>query len=79
MSPLTKAKKDTILVFSAFGNIVESEKQKLTDLGLIPGESIQLINEAKNGYITFILKGSRIALDCHIAGEIIVNEVINEN
>jgi Fe2+ transport system protein FeoA len=59
MSPLTKAKKDTMLVFSAFGNIVESEKQKLTEMGLIPGESITLLQNAKNGYITFILKGSR--------------------
>lgn len=75
MSPLTKAKKDTMLVFSAFRNMVDSEKQKLTVLGLIPGERIMLLNEAKNGYITFVLKGSRIALDYHIAGEIIVNEV----
>jgi Fe2+ transport system protein FeoA len=75
MSPLTKAKKDTMLVFSAFGNIVDSEKQKLTEMGLIPGEIITLLQNARNGYITFILKGSRIALDCNVAGEIIVNEV----
>ncbi|MFA7073639.1 MAG: FeoA family protein [Endomicrobiaceae bacterium] len=75
MSPLTKAKKDTLLVFSSFGNIVDREKQKLIDLGLIPGECIKLLQCARNGYVTFILKGSRIALDCNIAGEIIVNEV----
>lgn len=75
MSPLTKAKKDRMLVFSAFGNIVDSEKQKLTALGLIPGECIRLLQNVSNGYVTFILKGSRIALDCNIAGEIIVKEV----
>lgn len=75
MSPLTKAKKDTMLIFSSFGNMVDSEKQKLTEMGLIPGESIKLLQNARNGYVMFILKGSRIALDCNIAGEIIVNEV----
>jgi Fe2+ transport system protein FeoA len=74
MSPLTKARKDVTLVFSAFGNIVERERQKLIDLGLIPGENIKLLHAPCNGYVTFLLKGSRIALDKKIAGEIIVRE-----
>lgn len=75
MSPLTKAKKDTALVFSAFGNIQDGEKQRLIDMGLVPGESIRLLQGARNGYVTLILKGARIGLDHKIAGEIIVSEV----
>ncbi|GAB1401374.1 hypothetical protein MASR1M68_02850 [Elusimicrobiota bacterium] len=74
MSPLTKAKKDTALIFSAFGNILGIERQRLIDMGLVPGESIRLLQETRNGYITLMLKGSRIALDHKIAGEIIVRE-----
>lgn len=75
MSPLTKAKKDTVLIFSAFGNILGRERQRLIDMGLVPGESIRLLQETSNGYVTLMLKGSRVALDYKIAGEIIVREV----
>lgn len=75
MSPLTKVKKDTALVFWAFGNILDREKQRLIDMGLVPGESIRLLQESRNGYLTLMLKGARIALDHKIAGEIIVREV----
>ncbi len=74
MSPLTKAGKNTVLVFSYFGNLMEQEKRRLTDMGMVPGENIRILQQA-HGCVTLIVKGSRIALDHKTAGEIIVSEV----
>jgi len=73
MSPLTKANKNAYLVFSAFGNIVDKDRQRLIDMGLVPGESIRILQQA-HGCVTLMLKGSKIALDHKTAGEIIVRE-----
>ncbi len=73
MSPLTKANKNASLIFSSFGNIVGKDRQRLIDMGLLPGESIKILQQAQ-GCVTLMLKGSRIALDHKTAGEIIVRE-----
>ena len=75
MMTLLKGKENTLLRFLAFDNIAADERKKLTDLGFIPGEELKILRDIKTGFITVLLKGSKIALDINSAEKIFVKEV----
>lgn len=75
MTALTAVKKDTMLVFSSFCDMQSAEKNKLASIGLIPGENITVLHDCESGYVTVLVKGSKIALDSRLASKIMVREV----
>ncbi len=75
MMTLLKGKENTLLRFLAFDNIAVDERKKLTDLGFVPGEELKILRDIKTGFITVLLKGSKIALDNKSAAKIFVKEV----
>jgi len=50
-------------------------KRRLEALGLIEGTRISKINEAIDGSIIFMVRGSRLALGKDLASEIIVRDI----
>ena len=72
---LLKGKENTLLRFLAFDNITVDERKKLIDLGFVPGEELKILRDIKSGFITVLLKGSKIALDNNSASKILVKEV----
>lgn len=50
-------------------------EQKLTDMGLIPGERISVINNTGIGPLTLSVKGSKLAIGHALAKKIIVKEI----
>lgn len=75
MMTLLKGKENTLLRFLAFDNITVDERKKLIDLGFVPGEELKILRDIKSGFITVLLKGSKIALDNNSASKILVKEV----
>ena len=75
MMTLLKGKENTLLRFLAFDNITVDERKKLIDLGFVPGEEVKILRDIKSGFITVLLKGSKIALDNNSASKILVKEV----
>ncbi len=75
MMTLLKGKENTLLRFLAFDNITLDERKKLIDLGFVPGEELKILRDIKSGFITVLLKGSKIALDNNSASKILVKEV----
>lgn len=74
MMTLLKGKENTLLRFLAFDNITVDERKKLIDLGFVPGEELKILRDIKSGFITVLLKGSKIALDNNSASKILVKE-----
>ncbi len=50
-------------------------QQKLTDMGLIPGERITVIHNSGIGPLTLSVKGSKLAIGHALAKKIIVKEI----
>ena len=75
MMTLLNGKENTLLRFLAFDNIAVDERKKLTDLGFVPGEELKILRDIKTGFITVLLKGSKIVLDNKSAAKIFVREV----
>ena len=77
MFKLTQAKEGLPLVLALIegGHCLAN---KLTDMGLLPGEKIQVINNSGHGPITVLLKGAKLALGQGIAKSIIVEEERDE-
>jgi Fe2+ transport system protein FeoA len=48
--------------------------QKLTDMGLIPGEKLKVLHNSGHGPVTVLIKGAKVALGHGIATKIIVRE-----
>ena len=72
---LLNGKENKRLRFLAFDNLVLRERQRLTDLGFVPGEQMKVLRSSDSGYITVLLKGGKIALDNTSAAKILVKEV----
>lgn len=73
MNKLTEAKANSELIFvSANGG--RGMVQRLTDMGLIPGEKIKVINNSGFGPITVLIKGAKVALGHGLASKIMVKE-----
>ena len=75
MMTLLKGKENTLLRFLAFDNITIDERKKLVDLGFVPGEELKVLRDIKSGFVTVLLKGSKIAIDNNSASKILVKEV----
>ncbi len=73
MSRLTtiESGKSVILLYIDGGY---GSQKKLLDMGLIPGESIKIINNSGLGSLTVNIKGSRLALGRGLAEKIFVKE-----
>ena len=75
MMTLLNGKENKLLRFLAFDNIAVDERKKLTDLVFVPGEELKILRDIKSGFVTVLLKGSKIALDNNSASKIFVKEV----
>ena len=53
----------------------QPQKQRLESLGLIEGTRIRKINEALDGSIIFMVRGTRIAIGKKIAEDIVVRDL----
>jgi ferrous iron transport protein A len=73
MYKLTHAKTNVNLIFSS----VEGGRgvmQRLTDMGLIPGERVKVLHNSGHGPVTVLIKGAKVALGHGLAAKIIVEE-----
>lgn len=48
--------------------------QRLTDMGLIPGERLKVLHNSGYGPVTVLIKGARVALGHGLAEKILVEE-----
>ena len=73
MHKLINAKANVNLIFAS----VEGGRgamQRLTDMGLIPGERLKILHNSGYGPVTVFIKGSKVALGHGLAAKIIVEE-----
>ena len=49
--------------------------KRLSDMGLIPGEIIRILNSSGIGPVTLLVKGTKLALGYGLAKKIFVKEV----
>ena len=73
MHKLTCARTNVNLIFTS----VEGGRgamQRLTDMGLILGERLKILNNSGHGPVTVLIKGAKVALGHGLAGKIIVEE-----
>ena len=73
MNKLTDAKQGTKLVMISVDGGLGSER-KLSEMGLLPGEKIKILNNSGLGPVTISIKGSRLALGHGLAKKIFVRE-----
>jgi len=73
MMRLSQARTKVNLIFTvAEGG--QGIMQKLTDMGLIPGEKLKVLHNSGHGPVTVLIKGAKVALGHGIATKIIVRE-----
>lgn len=72
---LVNARENAFIKLVSFTNLMKDYKQKLIDLGFVPGEEIKVLTSKENGFITIMLKGTRLAIDNDSASKILVKEV----
>ena len=73
MKNLIHAKANSNLIFvSANGG--RGVIQRLTDMGLIPGERLMVLHNSGFGPVTVTIKGAKVALGHGLASKIIVEE-----
>ncbi|MCK4993989.1 MAG: FeoA domain-containing protein [Candidatus Omnitrophica bacterium] len=73
MKNLIHAKANSHLIFvSANGG--RGVMQRLTDMGLIPGEKLMVLHKSGFGPVTVLIKGAKVALGDGLAAKIIVKE-----
>ncbi len=73
MHKLTQARTGLNLIFIS----VEGGRgavQRLTDMGLIPGERLKVLHNSGDGPVTVLIKGAKVALGHGLAAKIIVEE-----
>ena len=73
MYRLTQARVNINLVFTS----VEGGRgamQRLTDMGLIPGERLKVLHNSGYGPLTVLIKGVKVALGHGLANKIMVTE-----
>ena len=73
MHKLIQAKMNIKLIFiSVEGG--RGAMQRLTDMGLIPGERLKVLHNSGYGPVTVLIKGAKVALGHGLAAKIIVEE-----
>lgn len=73
MHKLTYVKTNVNLIFvSVEGG--RGAMQRLTDMGLIPGERLKVLHNSGYGPVAVLIKGARVALGHGLAAKIIVEE-----
>jgi len=73
MKNLLCAKTNSNLIFvSANGG--RGVMQRLTDMGLIPGQRLTVLQNSGFGPVTVIIKGAKVALGHGLASKILVEE-----
>jgi len=73
MHKLTHAKANVNLIFT-FIEGGRSAAQRLTGMGLIPGESLKVLHNSGYGPVTVLIKGAKVALGHGLAAKIMVEE-----
>jgi ferrous iron transport protein A len=73
MYKLTRARENVNLVFISLES-GRGAMQRLTDMGLVPGERLKILNNSGFGPITVLIKGVKVALGHGLANKIIVKE-----
>ncbi|MDD5040769.1 MAG: FeoA domain-containing protein [Patescibacteria group bacterium] len=73
MYKLTDAPKNRDLVFMSVDKGCGIAR-KLTEMGLIPGERLRILNNPGHGPVTLFIKGSKLALGQALADKIMVKE-----
>ncbi len=71
---LVNAKQNAFIKFVSFTNLMKDYRQKLIDLGFIPGEKMKVLTSKEDGFITVLLRGTRLAIDNESASKILVKE-----
>jgi len=73
MHKLIHARTNTNLIFTS----IEGGRgaiQRLTDMGLIPGERLKVVHNSGYGPVIVLIKGVRVALGHGLAAKIFVKE-----
>ncbi len=73
MYKLTYAKTNVNLIFTSLEG-GRGAIQRLTDMGLIPGERLKVLHNSGYGPVTVLIKGAKVALGHDLAAKIIVEE-----
>ena len=73
MHKLTHAKTNVNLIFISLEG-GRGAMQRLTDMGLIPGERLKVLHNSGYGSIAVFIKGAKVALGHGLAAKIIVEE-----
>ena len=73
MHKLTQAKMNVNLIFT-FLEGGRGAMQRLTDMGLIPGERLRVLHNSGYGPVIVLIKGAKVALGHGLAAKIIVEE-----
>ncbi len=73
MIRLTQAKKNIDLLFlSVEGG--RGAAQRLSDMGLVPGEKLKVLNNPGFGPVTVLIKGVKVGLGHGLAFKILIKE-----
>ncbi len=70
---LTQAKTNINLVFIYLDGGM-GVRQKLLDMGLVPGERLKVLHNSGWGPVTVLIKGAKVALGHGMAKKIVVEE-----
>jgi len=73
MHKLIHAKTNVNLIFTSLEG-GRGAMQRLTDMGLIPGERLKVLHNSGYGPVTVLIKGAKVALGHGLAAKIIVEE-----
>ena len=73
MQKLIESRTNVNLIF-AFVKGGRGAAQRLTDMGLIPGERLKVLHSSGHGPVTVLIKGAKVALGHGLAAKIIVEE-----
>ncbi len=73
MLRLTQSRANVNLIFASLEG-GRGAMQRLTDMGLIPGERLRVLHNSGYGPVTVLIKGAKVALGHGLAAKIIVKE-----
>jgi len=73
MLRLTQARTNVNLIFTHLEGS-RGAMQRLTDMGLLPGERLRVLHNTGFGPVTVLIKGAKVALGHGLASKIIVEE-----
>ena len=73
MPKLIHAKTNVNLIFTSVEG-GRSAMRRLTDMGLIPGERLKVLQNSGHGPVTVLIKGAKVALGHGLVVKIIVEE-----